>query len=350
MRQLVTIQKIHSITPIPGRDRVVKAKILGWDVVIGKDAFQEGELVCFAEIDSVFPAIPEWEELAKFRYRIKTFKVNTPDGPIYGQGYCFPISKLYDFCDYDKYPGGWEEGDEVTHILGVTKYEPPIDYSAGDTKGTFPTKYLSQTDETRLQSKMKVLEELRGKPYYITMKMDGTSSTFLIAPEEKEFLVCSRSLIKKSPEESGKPCAYWEIAKKYKIQEILKEFSNIAIQGEICGPKIQKNPLGLKDLELFIFNLVDLKTRQYLNIYDFCSVISEMNKIGPVKTVPILEMGDSFDYDLDSLIHKSKIYYGSGKDCEGIVIRPQIPQYSKVLDGPLSFKVINPEFLAKGGN
>ena len=350
MRQLVTIQKIHSIEPIEGRDRVVQAKVLGYTVIVGKDQFRENELVCFAEVDSVFPDNGQWEELRNFRFRIKQFKVNSKYGPIYGQGYVFKFEKFFDIVDWND-TWSYREGQEITELLGVTKYEPPIDYSSGDSKGSFPTKYLSQTDEMRLQSKPHLIDELYENPYYVTMKMDGSSATYLIAPDEQEFLVCSRSQIKRNPVESGKPCVFWKIAEQYKLYDVLQNFPTIAIQGEICGEKIQRNRLGIKGHKLFIFNLINLENRRCLGYYEMVRMINQMKKISPnIEMVPVIEVGDFFDYSVSQLIQKSKMFYPSGKDAEGIVIRPQEYIYSPILCGPLSFKVINPEFLANGGD
>lgn len=349
MRQLVTIQKINSIEPIDGRDRVVQAKVLGYTVIVGKDQFQENEFICFAEVDSLFPDNGQWEELRNFNFRIKQFKVNSKTGPIYGQGYVFKLDKFFDIVNWNS-SWSYYEGQEITQELGVTKYGPPIDYSSGDSKGSFPTKYLSQTDEMRLQSKPNLIDELYGKPYYITMKMDGSSSTFLIAPDEKEFLVCSRNQIKRNPIESGKPCVFWKIAEQYELYEVLKKFPTIAIQGEICGEKIQGNRLGIKGHKLYIFNLVDLDTRKFLGYNEMIKTIQEMKKISHnIEMVPVVEVGKEFTYSVKEMIEKSKLFYPNLSQAEGIVIRPMEPTYSPILNCGLSFKVINPEFLANGG-
>lgn len=349
MRQLVTIQKINSIEPIDGRDRVVQAKVLGYTVIVGKDQFQENEFICFAEVDSLFPDNGQWEELRNFNFRIKQFKVNSKTGPIYGQGYVFKLDKFFDIVNWNS-SWSYYEGQEITQELGVTKYEPPIDYSSGDSKGSFPTKYLSQTDEIRLQSKPNLVDELYENPYYVTMKMDGSSSTFLIAPDEKEFLVCSRNQIKRNPIESGKPCVFWKIAEQYELYEVLKKFPTIAIQGEICGEKIQGNRLGIKGHKLYIFNLINLSNRKCLGYYEMVRTINQMKKISPnIEMVPVIEVGEFFDYSVPQLIKKSKLFYPNEREAEGIVVRPMEWMYSNTLRGSLSFKVINPEFLANGG-
>lgn len=67
-----------------------------------------------------------------------------------------------------------------------------------------------------------------------------------------------------------------------------------------------------------------------------------------LKMVPIEEEKDSFDYDtVDMLLERAKGKYPSGVNKEGIVIRPVEPVYSKVIEAPLSMKVLNNDYLLK---
>lgn len=165
MRQLATIQIIKNIRSIPGRDRIQIADILGYNVIIGKDTYEDGQHVCFFEIDSMFPKVEFWKnDLEKFKYRIKTFKVNTTDGPVYGQGWCIPLDFMMKYIKefkediYNKIINTNEiklfEGFEVTEILDITKYDPELIENGnkllpGNAEGNFPSDYIAKTDETR---------------------------------------------------------------------------------------------------------------------------------------------------------------------------------------------------------
>lgn len=360
MRQLASIQKIHSIKPIAGRDRVDQAKVLEWPVIIGKGIYNEGDLVCFFEIDSVLPQIPEFEDMAKTKYRVKTFKVNGQDGPIYGQGYCIPFNlfkqvvdtrtTFWDDLEEQGFEGSqvvWDEGQDVTTILGVTKYEPPIDqakFKSGDAKGDFPTHIIPKTDETRLEACSNILDEIKGQPYVITLKYDGTSATYLNV--DGAVVACSRNLMVKSPEESGKGSAYWDMVDKYPgIKAMLLENPNIAIQGEIYGEGIQKNPFGIKGKDFVVFNLYYTNERRYAEHLDMLAWCTRY----ALPVVQVIEAKLSFDYTYEDVCKLSEVtYQPSGKVGEGIVIRPLKEQRSKVLKGErMSFKKINPAFLVK---
>ena len=65
MRKLATIQKIESIKKHSNADNLEIAKIKGWDVVVKKGNFLEGQFVIFFEIDSLLPILPQFDFLKK---------------------------------------------------------------------------------------------------------------------------------------------------------------------------------------------------------------------------------------------------------------------------------------------
>ena len=72
--------------------------------------------------------------------------------------------------------------------------------------------------------------------------------------------------------------------------------------------------------------------------------VNAVNKL----MVPIEEIKDDFEYDsVEVLIERAKGKYPSGMNKEGIVIRPLEPVYSKTIEGPLSMKVLNNDYLLK---
>ena len=67
-----------------------------------------------------------------------------------------------------------------------------------------------------------------------------------------------------------------------------------------------------------------------------------------LKMVPIEEEKDSFEYNtIDVLLERAKGKYPSGMNKEGIIIRPVELVYSKTIEGPLSMKVLNNDYLLK---
>lgn len=339
-RKLASIQIINNIESISGRDRVDKATVLGWTVIIKKGEFTEREKIIYIEYDSILPDGPSWCEFMRSRkFRIRTMKVNCKEEIVISQGLVFPCSIL---------PGSYDFpiDTEVTEQLGIKKYEPLLHdggINMGRAEGAFPS-HIPKTDEIRLQSSPELINELKeAGPFYISTKIDGTSSTFCYV--EDKFNVCSRNWNKKEDELN----VYWMMAKKYKLDEVLKD-KQIAIQGEIAGPKLLANRLRLLEPDLFVFDIFDIKSGKYFSFYDmikFC-------KDNDLRTVPIdlvVENGfDTFDYSFQAWLKRAEgLYENTDQQREGIVVRPLTHKYSKELKGRMSFKVINNLYLFSGG-
>jgi RNA ligase (TIGR02306 family) len=187
-RKLASIQKVLDIQPIPGAEAIECLTILGWKVVAKKGEFKIGDLVVYCEVDSILPEEDEFKFLEKVHYRIKTIKLR---GQV-SQGIAFPLSILDGRAELPHDPHA--EGDDVTELLEVTKYEPYVPAQlAGLAKGSFP-EFLHKTDETRIQAVPGVLYRHQNKKFYVTEKIDGSSMTvYLNNLEYLEFLDKRRS-------------------------------------------------------------------------------------------------------------------------------------------------------------
>lgn len=344
-RKLASIQRVIKIDPILNADAIELAHINGWQCVVKKNEFVVGDMGVFLEIDSVPPDDETfrflWQRKAKEgevapeitprpgNFRLRTVKLR---GTL-SQGLLLPLSAFG--------LGGVAEGDDVTELLGITKYEPPVASWMGsnaDFRAPFPA-FIPKTDEMRVQSVPDVLDEIRGLPYVATLKYDGSSATFCIDPRDGEFHACSRNQ-SVSEGENG----FWRVARRYDLEAILRRSPHLAIQGELCGPGIQKNRLALKELGLFIFNVYDFQGGQYLAHDEARAWIFE-NGLTPVEVV---EVGERFAHSQESLLALAEgKYAGTSNEREGIVIRPRHETRSTVLAGRLSFKAISNRFLLK---
>lgn len=339
-RKLASIQKIISIEPIENADKIEKVKILGWQCVAKKDEFKVGDLCVYCEIDSLLPERPEFEFLRNKKFRIKTQKMRG----VISQGIVFPIQIL---SENRINVTENSTGQDVTQILGIVKYEVPISPQlVGQAKGSFPTHIVPKTDEIRLQSAIGVLDEIKGKEVYITEKEDGTSFTAYY--KDGIFGFCSRNLEQKN--EPTNQSIYFKIAHQYYLENKLREYYlkngvHIAIQGEITGDGIAKNPLGLSKnkVQLHIFNVWDIDNIKYYNYIDSLYIV---NSLG-LDFVKINECC-IFNFTLEELLERAKgKYIGTNNNIEGIVIRPTIECHSEILQGRMSFKVLNNDYLLK---
>jgi RNA ligase (TIGR02306 family) len=204
----------------------------------------------------------------------------------------------------------------------------------GEYRGPFPG-LVPKTDEQRVQSAPSVLDELRGRPFVATVKMDGTSTTFLML--DGELHVCGRNHSILEGEN-----LYWYVAKKRRIGEVLAKAPRLAIQGEIVGPGIQRNPVGLADKDLFVFSVFDTGDGRCLDDAELRAFCREHG----LEPVPVAFEGERFDETVESLLAKAEgLYPGTKSQREGIVIRPREELRSDVLAGRLSFKAISNAYL-----
>ena len=342
MRHLASIQQIQEIQPIENADKIEKARIKDWWIVVLKDEYDVGDFCVYYEIDSLLPIRPEYEFLLKGSkpkkmlhdgkeiegIRLKTIRLR---GQV-SQGLIMPLNILD--C---KYLCNLEENIDVTEHLKVVKYIQPIPANMrGEIKGSFPS-FVPKTDEERIQNCGDVLEKHKNKTLFcVTSKLDGTSCTMY--KYNREFGVCGRNWEMKDGDN-----IYWDIARKYEIDKILPD--NYAIQGEIIGEGLQKNPLKRTGQEFYIFNVVCLKPFKFYNYKEFKEFVDKYQ----LMYVPVLDDNFKLNHTVDELIKYAtrKSPLNENEMQEGIVIRPLIDQTEEINGaiGRFSFKVISNEYL-----
>lgn len=361
-RQLASIQTISKIIETPVFDNLEQVCILGWYALVKKNEFKVGQKVVYIEYDSILPSdIPEFQFMEPRKFKVKTLKMRG----ITSQGLVFPISLLYGMTytqtdwinNIISEETEFKDGDDVTDVLRIIKYEIPENQKIQFAKvRNFPP-FIPKTDEMRLQSVPKVLDELNGQDYYVSLKEDGSSATYYVKHDYKDsdihFGVCSRNIESIEKEVSN---TYWKIAEKYDLENKLKSFAinqglELAIQGEIGGPGMNgsgvfKNPMGYAELEFKIFNIYDITNQKYLSFYEMKNVLSILNLSDQL--VQIMEISNE-QHSVDEWIEiAKKVKYPFNQNpAEGIVIRPIENCWSNVLRDRLSFKVINNNFLLK---
>lgn len=355
-RKLATIRRVLEVKPIEGADRIELCGIDGWQSVIRKGEFNVGDLVIFAEIDSIIPFAP-WSEFLRDpknperRIRLKTKKLKK----VISQGVVFPLNILpiekEQFCgnmevivksDGTKIPV--EDGIDVTEILGIEKYNPEIPACwAGKIKGNFPTHMVPKTDSGRLQNLWKdsFKDEIHGKMFAVTHKMDGTSLTCYSI--NGEIGVCSRDFVLDLNDEGN---VYVEMFKKYDLANFFTKLGlNIAIQAEIIGEGIQKNMAHIKGKEIRVFDIYDIDAQRYYS-YDQLHAFCRVNNLPQVHTLTDIFVFDKNIHDLDYFIRMTEQkYVGTNQQIEGLIFAPIQECYSNELVGRLRFKVINPNYL-----
>lgn len=403
MRDLASVVTIKEVWPLEGKDKVQGAsfKENSYEVMIGKD-IKPGDLMIYIQADSILPEIQHWEFLRKRCYKedLKGFLIKPMKfASIKSWGLACSLEDMKDLLNVSKL----KAGQDVTEQLNIRKYEPLEDASPKkeslpkiinfcknskllwfiyklyaalfikNQKYGFPEWLISKSDETNIQNCPRVMETHLDDYVYITQKLEGQSFTVTLDPKAKKptLIVCSRNnQIFEKGSDFIKAAFKYDI--KNKLESLLKKTGKYyAIQGEQCGPEIQRNIYKFKGLKWFVYTVKvydpNTKTCNQLNLDDMLQVCKELD----LPTVPIVNAKIKLsDYakTIDEIIKAAeKQFWRITKDgdcefnyeakeneklwkhyamAEGIVVRSL--DYDKSKNIGFSFKVKNFEYSEKG--
>lgn len=371
-RKLASVQRVKAIKPIEGADRIEIVQVLNWNCVAKKGEYQVGDKVIYFEIDSLLPDIPafEWLKSSSWSQKLNKYKISTHKfRNQISQGLVIPYSALEEiYADIHNlkiestpiFEKEFEEGSDLTELLNIEKYEPPV--SNGPLGDLIHHEwYVPKTDEERIQTCAESVlpEYLKNPEWYASVKLDGCSCTAGLFADM--FLIGGRNQWYKDEN------MYTTTVKKYISEEKLRDWQEktgkyIVFQGELCGPGIQSNRLGLSEKDWFVFNVFVSDTGE-MDSYTKCdllNMVSICERFG-VKTVPIIPFADKFKFEshiekgssIDDIVTdllnyvdniKYRTYFGDAAPtqiAEGVVFRMN--------DMTNSFKVVSNKFLLKGG-
>jgi RNA ligase (TIGR02306 family) len=362
-RNLFSVQKVLDVMPIEGADRIECIKILGYYCVAQKGLYKVGDKLGYLEVDSV---TPKWKKLfgdleqTNWRVKIRKFKKQV------SMGYCVPLNKLPNkfrvpasFADlwyarwiykFLSYLAPYREGEDLTRRFGIKKYEPdnwnqdngPHARLGGCAKGNFPG-FMHKTDETRVQNLGWLVEKYKGQKLYVSQKVDGSSASIFM--RDGEFGVCSRNLELNRNDSN----AFWQCVNEQGLEEKVKQAAaylncNIAFQGELIGPGIQKNKEVLDHLEFRCFNVFNIDTQTYFNFNEFKNICETVG----IQTVPIVDDNFTLYHTVDELVEMAdgKSLINPKAMREGLVFRPLIETEERKI-GRVSFKAVSNKYLLK---
>lgn len=349
MRKMASVQKVREILPHNNADALEIAMINDWQVVVKKGEFEKDQLVVYFEVDSWIP-----NELAPFLSRgkepreyegVKGERLRTAKmrGEI-SQGLVLPIEVGIGGFLYVKGENGVEviqEGDDVSEILNVKKWEPVIPACLrGRVKGNFPID-IPKTDQERIQNLSKHFDRIKKTSWEVTEKLHGGSCTFYLDSEDV-FHVCSRNLDLEYEENN----AYWKAAILYNVESMMKSnnMQGYAVQGELIGEGINGNQYGIKGIDFFVFDVFNANEKRYLNPYERYDIVHDLR----LRHVPVINVNETITCDTIQellLLVQGRKSYLNDSNMEGYVFKTK----AKVSDNRdvSSFKVISNTWLLK---
>ena len=354
-RKMATIRRIDTISPIEGADAIEVATVGGWKVVVKKGDFTAGDLAIYCEIDSFIPTaiapfLTKPDQYPKVFEGVQGERLRTVRlrGQI-SQGLLLPIPTGDNFdvgrLAFEISTGAIKEGDDVSDVFGIKKYEAPIPSNlGGEVKGMFPG-YIPKTDQERIQNlKAELAEWIRlGYTFERTEKLDGTSMTAFIL--DGVFSICSRNLeLKPNPDNS-----MFKAAADQNLMEILTLLNtlsprNLALQGELIGNGIQGNKYKYTGQEFRVFDIYDIDAKKYFTPVERKEFVTELN----IKHVPVMASA----FSLVGLTIDDLLKMAEGKSVMGDITGPEREgDVYKCNENPeVSFKVISNRFLMKNGD
>jgi len=381
-RKLASVRRIKQILPIAGADKIELALVDGWQVVVKKGEFTEGSLAVYFEIDSFVPdtiapfLTKEGYDPKEFNgvkgERLKTIKLRKQ----LSQGLLLPLAVA------EASGKRFNEGDDVTELLGVQKWE--AEEKATNTSGNLlPSKtrsfpyFIKKTDQERAQNYGPMIEQNLDTKFETTVKKDGSSLTvFRIVPDStfyedaKEMVHGKDSLftkiknfvLRKKPQPVYGLCSRnvllplegnsnFHVAAKPLIEKLKNEVSialegSIALQGELVAPDIQGNYEKVDGVEFHLFDIFDIDKQKYMLPTDRI-VFADIYSIPHATIVDrgtlrnILQLKDGEDVVQKLLTYASGEGDNPGVMREGVVF--------KANDKDFSFKVISNEYLLHKG-
>jgi RNA ligase (TIGR02306 family) len=320
--KLASIEKVSKVFPHPNADKLEFVHVLGYDCIVPKDLHKVDDLVILIQPDTVLPQVA-WTEIYRkvSAKRVKAIRLRGE----WSFGIVEKLSLL--LADAGVSETQLAEGVEVSEVLNITKYEPPVPVEL-NAKGLLPYG-IPKTDEERYQNLP--LEEYLGKPVDVTLKVDGQSFTAYY--KDGAFGVCGRTLEYKLESHND----YTAHIKRYDLENKLRTFCekhkvNIALRGESYGKGVQSskmNPHSHLGKGVMFFAVWLIAERRYAYKGDRFYIHTVAEELG-LPTVPMLEGNVPLTLDLIKK-YDDGLENLNGAMFEGVVL----------VGEDFSFKVIN---------
>jgi len=353
----VSLERIAEVWTHTNADRLEMARLasMSYQFVIAKGSYTAGNLVVYFPIDSLLPdpliaAIGLTGKLSgPGANRVKTVRLR---GEI-SQGV---VATPQDIIPNWNSGEGFYEGQDVTELLGVTKYEPPmIPSQAGNLRPLPPLvsvydiegaeRFGPQVEQYLLDAPVMITEKLEGSHFSISLYRSGEYADEIVVSQRRfriEPIEGAEHDWHKAARVSGLrdklPAIRAEIE-----QLIGRPVEVLTLRGEMIGVGIQGNYYKLPAQQVKIFEIE--ADGAPLGVEPYMAIVRQFD----LDAVPTLASHVTLREWLDG---RSMAAASNGKSeinpaviREGIVIRPIEEARSELL-GRVIIKQRSPEYLA----
>lgn len=333
------------VEPHPNADRLEVALIGGYRSIIMKGQFRPGDLAVYIPEQAVVP-----EEMLKEmglegklagheKNRVRAIRLRG----VVSQGLLYPAND------------DWNEGDDVTEILGVTKYESPISQEmSGKVIGGAYDRWCFKFDIENIKRRKNLIEP--GEPVVMTEKVHGTFMVIGMLPHTfpaeygvpSRFFVSSKGQFAKGivfdlDSVMNRDNVYLRAVSQNSLIEKFNRFDlaiggteyPLYLLGEVYGVQDLKYGLNGGKIDFRAFDLARMKAQGVVEYADddiLDMALEDMN----IKRVPVLYKGPFSDEIVNELTDGIETLTEEGAHMrKGIVVKPLIervhPRYGRAI-------------------
>ncbi|GGT41514.1 RNA ligase (ATP) [Streptomyces purpureus] len=356
MSTLRVTAELLTVHDHPNADALELAQVGLYRAIVAKGAYRSGDAAVYIPEQAVLPAALVDElgltgRLAgKASDRVKAVRLR---GELSQGIVCRP--KALDGVDLTRAAA---EGTDFAEVLGITKWVPPIPTSmSGDVEQA--TDLLPWVDIENLQRYPGIFEP--GEPVVLTEKLHGTACLLTYVVDDKRVFVSSKGFgakglaLKEDPRN-----LYWRAVHGHGVPEVAARIAErlgatrVGVFGEVYGAGVQDLAYGAdgrrETLGYAVFDIsaeIDGQVR-WLAPAELSELVESLGGVLPL--VPQLYAGP---YDRETVLElASGRETVSGRELhlrEGVVIRPAVERYSRVVGGRAIAKAVSPAYLTRKG-
>jgi RNA ligase (TIGR02306 family) len=348
---IVEVCKVERYDDHPNADRLGIIQVKDWNCIVGRNQYKEGDLVVFVPPDSIIP-----EKLID-KYNLEYLRNGGRVGTTKLRG-CLSQGLILDLPE-----GKWKVGDDVSKVLEITKWEPPVaEYQKQAnpiSKKKLNPEFVKYTDIENVKNYKSIFhpedhvvitEKIHGSngrwgnlPIYIDSKQPFLYKLKLrikkLLGHTHEFVYGSHNVQlhgNKSNNFYGDDL-WGKIAGKYHLKDIIPE--DYIVFGEVYGKGVQDLTYGLNSIDLVVFDV--MYKGKYLGHQDFVQFCNERE----LPMVPQLFNGIFKYTNLEDLTNGKSILCPS-QIREGCVVK----MYDESNDARIGRKIlksVSPDYLMR---
>ncbi len=310
---MVQVATVDAILPHPDPETVALEiiKVQGWQLVAAKGIYTVGQKIVYVPPEVVLP-----DELIP----AKGIKYLAPGNRVHTVRLRGELSFGLTFLPDED----WSVGTNVAEWYGITRYEPPLRFTAADALEDHPY-FVKYTHLSNLRDYPHVFAD--GEEVYVTEKIHGANAR--VALIEGERMAGSYELRRKQPESNApdKASLYWHVWDMSGIAALVDTVSlwgvlsgrhrQVIVFGEVYGPKVMGGfpyDAPKQDVKFVVFDImVDGVYLDFQRVFALCLVHG-------VPTVPVF---GTIPYSLQAVhdLAEGQTMLGGKTIREGVVVR-----------------------------